>query len=446
LILGNVVRKVSTPVNIDSRGYGKIYKAIMRTPHLPILAKAIYAYFCAYAGNGHQAYPKRDKIVRDLKMNKNTYTKHLNALVAAGYIAKERTAAGNIYTIMRTVPGYEKPAQAEDDMTDILVMESVGAQGFGTVPKLVMFDARLTAQAKAIYAYFAYFAGAGTTAFPRHHTILRDLNLSHTTYYAHYNLLLHYGYLTVEQRKSNGKYAVSLYRLPDFVEPPDTFPSSSCKTSEKAMYEKLSSGENGVPISNSLADKDTAAPMSQKLAHGALLKTPAPLSQILSYEKLASEKMDSENLGQPYIKNSSTSNSSLEKEQEYYHQGVAPDDNIPVPLLSLEQAKEMMRYEYWRSEALAWGELQDMLGHFPIHKDRARYIRKLTEILDEIARQARKLPCDSQSSEQTATIFESEAFAIFFDNVLTHWDEIRSAKGYVGASLHNLQKNTSSME
>jgi len=56
------VKTMSGPVNIDSRGYGKIYKAIMRNQALPLLAKTIYAYFCAYAGNGTKAFPKRDKI------------------------------------------------------------------------------------------------------------------------------------------------------------------------------------------------------------------------------------------------------------------------------------------------------------------------------------------------------------------------------------------------
>ena len=142
-----------------------------------------------------------------------------------GYIAKERTATGNLYTILQTVPGYNRPVQAEDEMTDMLVMENVSAQGFGTVPKLVMLDTRLTAQAKAIYSYFASFAGAGATAFPRRTTIMRDLSLSQAAYYSHFNLLLDHGYLTVEHRKSNGKFDVSLYRLADSVETPPSPPS-----------------------------------------------------------------------------------------------------------------------------------------------------------------------------------------------------------------------------
>jgi len=49
---------MSGPINIDSKGYGKIYKAVMRNRQLPLLAKTIYSYFCAYAGNGCQAFPK----------------------------------------------------------------------------------------------------------------------------------------------------------------------------------------------------------------------------------------------------------------------------------------------------------------------------------------------------------------------------------------------------
>ncbi len=130
---------MDNPISIDSRGYGRIFKTVMRSRQLPLLAKAIYSYFCSYAGNGNQAYPKRDKTVRNLNINKDTYTKHLALLVSGGYIVKERTVASNLYTIMRTVPGYESPVQADNEMTDMLVMENVNAKGFGTVPSSFIF-------------------------------------------------------------------------------------------------------------------------------------------------------------------------------------------------------------------------------------------------------------------------------------------------------------------
>ncbi len=49
---------------------------------------------------------------------------------------------------------------------DTLHVEGVRSRGFGIIPKLVMQDKRLTGDAKAIYAYFCSYAGAGDTAFP----------------------------------------------------------------------------------------------------------------------------------------------------------------------------------------------------------------------------------------------------------------------------------------
>lgn len=130
-------------VNIDSKGYGKIYKSVMRDRSLPLLAKAVYAYFCAYAGCGCQAFPKREKILHDLQINKDTFTKHLNLLVEGRYISKERTGTGNIYTILQRIPASEDCPKAEQGQSDMLVFENAAAHGFGTIPKLVMLDSQL---------------------------------------------------------------------------------------------------------------------------------------------------------------------------------------------------------------------------------------------------------------------------------------------------------------
>jgi hypothetical protein len=155
-------------------------------------------------------------------------------------------------------------------------------------------------------------------------------------------------------------------------------------------------------------------------------------------EKPLSEKLEHGNFGRPYINNNSTTNNFSEKEQDEYHQGCGPDDKKPVPLLSLEQAREIMRYDFWQREAQAWGDLKEMLGQFATPGDKARYTRRTTEILNEIAKQGRELLNAARETERIIAMFESEAFAEFFDKVLTHWDEIRSAKGYVRASLTNL--------
>lgn len=104
----------------------------MRDKKLPLLAKTIHVYFCGYAGNDRKAFPKRKKTVKDLQMNKDTFTKHLNILVADGYIIKEREKSGNIYMIMQTVHTYGNNQGIRDEtMTNMLVMENIAAKGCG---------------------------------------------------------------------------------------------------------------------------------------------------------------------------------------------------------------------------------------------------------------------------------------------------------------------------
>jgi hypothetical protein len=297
-----------------------------------------------------------------------------------------------------------------------------------------MLDARLTAQAKAIYAYFASFAGAGTAAFPRRSTIMRDLNLSPTAYYPHFNLLIEHGYLSVENRKSNGRFDVSLYRLSESVESPH----APHRGKQKALSEKQAHGKNGDTISYFPDKGENSAPMSEKPVHGKMLKTPAPLSEKPMSEKPLSEKTVHGNFGQANINNNSTSNNFFENEQVENHQGCAPDDKIPVPLFFLEQAKALMRYEDLRCEALAWGELKEMLGHFAAPRDKARYMRKAIELLDEVASQIRDELNRNRNPQHIADILEGDAFAVFFSELLDRWDQIRSVRGYVGASMKNV--------
>lgn len=101
---------------------------------------------------------------------------------------------------------------------DLLQVEGINSKGFGTIPKLLMQDKRISAEAKAIYAYFCSFCGGGLTAFPRRTKIITDLGMSKTTYYKHFAQLKDYGYIRVEQERDNtGRYVRSLYTLVQIV-------------------------------------------------------------------------------------------------------------------------------------------------------------------------------------------------------------------------------------
>ena len=102
----------------------------------------------------------------------------------------------------------------EKELENLLIVEGVNAQGYGTIPKLVMKDRRLTPQAKAIYAYFCSYAGCGSTAFPKASQIMYDLNISNKTYYRHFELLTKFGYITVvRMRKEGSKFDNNIYKL-----------------------------------------------------------------------------------------------------------------------------------------------------------------------------------------------------------------------------------------
>ena len=102
----------------------------------------------------------------------------------------------------------------EKEFENILLVEGINAKGYGTIPKLVMKDRRLTAQAKAIYAYFCSYAGCGSTAFPKVSQIIYDINMTNKTYYKHFTLLTENGYITVIKRKKEGnKFDNNIYKL-----------------------------------------------------------------------------------------------------------------------------------------------------------------------------------------------------------------------------------------
>ena len=101
-------------------------------------------------------------------------------------------------------------------MADILQVQGINEKGFGIIPKLVMQDKRLTAEAKAIYSYFCSYAGAGKTAFPGRNKIVSDLGMSKSRFYRHFTLLKEHGYIHVRQEISN-RFERNIYTLLDSV-------------------------------------------------------------------------------------------------------------------------------------------------------------------------------------------------------------------------------------
>lgn len=201
---------------VNAKGYGVLSQAAMFDRDLSPQSKAIYAYFVSYTGSGRTVFPKRETILADLKLSKNTFYKHFKPLVENGYI-KISKAKGfknkNVYTICNSPKKIN--CNIESDNTEsLLSIDGINANGFGFIPKLIMCDKRLSIKSKALIAFFYSIVQAGCRAFPHRSTICVFLGLSKDTYYKSLNQLIDCNYITVMQRHTKkGCFSVNDYIL-----------------------------------------------------------------------------------------------------------------------------------------------------------------------------------------------------------------------------------------
>ena len=232
--MADVLKDFLRSEGVNFKGFGVIPKFVMMDVDISLEAKAIYAYFCSFAGSGNTAFPSRNKILSDLSISKDAYYKHFKMLTENGYITVERPRNNNVYgkNVYTLVSNPKKLKDApvdEDSQGKIysrLAMTGVKSKGYGIIPKSVMIDERLPIKAKGIYAYFCSLTGAGNSAFPKHELILHHLQISSPTYYRTYPKLIALNYITVVQRHANGRLSVNDYYLNDAPDEANTSPKT----------------------------------------------------------------------------------------------------------------------------------------------------------------------------------------------------------------------------
>lgn len=109
--------------------------------------------------------------------------------------------------------GKKENSIIEESLVDILRIEGINAKGFGSIPKMVMKDRRLSLQAKGLYAYFCAYSGSGNRAFPGRNTILNDLQITKDTYYKHLDTLKQCDYIRISQERTIGRFKRNIYTL-----------------------------------------------------------------------------------------------------------------------------------------------------------------------------------------------------------------------------------------
>ncbi|UJF36568.1 helix-turn-helix domain-containing protein [Paenibacillus hexagrammi] len=136
---------------------------------------------------------------------------------------------------------------------------TVYERGYGMIAQKAMRDRTISAKAKALYAYLCSFAGSiadtDRTAFPGVTLMMEDLGIkSDDTYYKIRKELINAGYITVEQKQVDGRFAKCVYTIEAVVTPPkpkeeeappeEKTPHPKNSGTEKSTYPKNSSTIN----------------------------------------------------------------------------------------------------------------------------------------------------------------------------------------------------------
>ena len=207
---------------IECKGFGVLPKFVMRDVDLGIGAKGLYAYYCSLAGSEIVAFPRRETILRQLKINKETFYRYQEELIREGYISvqqireKSQLFGANVYTLVQNPKKLQMTRidQEVKEGYDFAYYAGLKSHGYGIIPRIVMQDPRLDIKAKAIYAYYVVYTGAGRMSYLRRELILQHLGISKNTYGKYMQQLVILDYMAIQQRTDQrGRFASNTYIL-----------------------------------------------------------------------------------------------------------------------------------------------------------------------------------------------------------------------------------------
>lgn len=134
-----------------------------------------------------------------------------------------------------------------EEIKDIIKGTELNSKGYGTIAKLAMQDRNLDITAKAIYAYFNSFTGAGNCCFPTRDKICYDLKISNDTLSKYLKQLVENGYITVEQVKEKGRFSHNIYTIKHTISP-----CPKISDTENIVIGKIDTNNNNININNNI--------------------------------------------------------------------------------------------------------------------------------------------------------------------------------------------------
>lgn len=104
--------------------YGVVFQDVTRNNKLTPAAKGLYAYLASFCGDKDECFPSVDLITREMGMGKDTFYRHINALVAAGVVEKKQSLSENgkfgrtVYRLTHEIVILDYPITENEDTVE----------------------------------------------------------------------------------------------------------------------------------------------------------------------------------------------------------------------------------------------------------------------------------------------------------------------------------------
>lgn len=173
---------------------------------------------------------------------------------------------------------------------------NINSQGYGTVAKAVMQSQDISISAKALYAYFCSFTGAGCSCFPSQQKISFDLGVSKDSLNKYIRELKEAGFLKVEQEKTNGRFSRNIYTLPD-----TKLPYTKISDTEDFVHDNLNTKNNSIKNNSIIKKNSNKKSMSDKPTQPRFIKP--TVDEVKAYCEERKNNVDAERFVDYYTAN-----------------------------------------------------------------------------------------------------------------------------------------------
>lgn len=171
-------------------------------------------------------------------------------------------------------------------------------RGFGTVEKWVLTDPEISTSAKALYALICAYAGNKGQSFPSTSLLSHQLSVSRPTLQKSINQLKDKLVISVEQKRSEGRFSHNVYSLLNQPSPTvakntddgktDDSISDDSNTDDNEVYTKINSDKN-----NSVKKNSDEINSTQDVMHDHVMELVEAWNQIQGYNGIEMTKVQS---------------------------------------------------------------------------------------------------------------------------------------------------------